>query len=356
MRSSKKVRLKSSVLFLAAILFSTGFSVSAQESEIRVVDEVVAQVNEDVVTLSRINRELKAAEDSFRQDGMDETAAKAKAQQSKGQIIANIISEELLIQKAKELGLEKDVEARINRRLLELAQSLNIKSLDELYKAMEQQGVNPEDYRENLRKQITRDMVWESQVDAVVYYGIKDKEVKDYYQKNIDKFKKPATISISEIFLSFAGADKETVKARAREIVARARKGEDFAKLAVENSERPDVAVSKGKAGTFNVDNLDPLFAKPLENLKVGEISDPIEMDIGVEILRVDERTKGSSESFFDEDAVRRAILVERAPEARRKFMKDLLEDSYIKINSTYDPVVSPALNAMKEKSAGSTE
>ncbi len=344
------MRTKNSVFFLAIILLLTSFSAFAQESDITVVDEVVAQVNEDVITLSRIKRELQAAEDSFKEQGKSEAEAKAEVEKSKGQIIANIISEELLIQKAKEVGLEKEIDARLNRRLLQFAQSLQLKSLDELYKAMRSQNVDPEDYKANLKKQITRDAVWESEVDAVVYYGIKDKEIKDYYQKNIGKFKKPATITISEIFLSFAGADADAVRAKAKTIAARAKKGEDFAKLAVENSDRPDVAETKGKAGTFDVDKLDPLFAKPLANLQAGQVSDPIELEIGMEIIKVDERTKGSSEAFFDENAVRSAILSEKAPDARRKYMKDLLDDSYIKINDTYRPVVSPALNAMNAK------
>jgi parvulin-like peptidyl-prolyl isomerase len=309
-----------------------------------------------VVTLSRINRELKAAEDSFKEQGKSEAEAKAEVEKSKGQIIANLISEELLIQKAKEVGLDKEIDARLNRRLLEVAKSLQLKSLDELYKAMQSQNVDPEDYKANLRKQITRDAVWESEVDAVIYYGIKDKELKDYYQAHIDKFKKPATIKISEIFLSFAGADADAVRAKAKTIAARAKKGEDFKKLAIENSDRPNVATQGPEAGSFDVDKLDPLFAKPLEKLQAGQVSDPIEMDIGMEIIKVDERTKGSNESFFDEDAIRRAILTEKAPEARRKYMKELLDDSYIKINDEYRPVVSPALNAMNATTEKATK
>ncbi|MGI8668579.1 MAG: peptidylprolyl isomerase, partial [Aridibacter sp.] len=313
-------------------------------------------VNDDVVTLSRINRELKAAEDSFKEQGKSEADAKAEVEKSKGQIIANLISEELLIQKAKELGLDKEIDARLNRRLLQVAESLQLKSLDDLNKAMQSQNVDPEDYKANLRKQITRDAVWESEVDAVIYYGIKDKELKDYYQKNITKFKKPAMITISEIFLSFAGANADAVRTKAKDIAARAKKGEDFKKLAIENSDRPDVAETGGKAGSFDVDKLDPLFAKPLEKLQAGQVSDPIEMDIGMEIIKVDERTKGSNESFFDEDAIRRAILTEKAPEGRRKYMRELLEDSYIEINDTYRPVVSPALNAMNATTEKATK
>ncbi len=340
------MRLKNSVIFVAIILFLSSFSAFAQESELNVVDEVIAQVNDGVITLSKIKREMKTAEESFRQAGKTEAEAKAEVEKNKGQLIANIINEELLIQKASEIGLEKQVEARTNRQLLQLAQQYNLKSLDQLYQAMQQQNIDPQEYRALIKKQVTRDLVWESEVDAVLYYGFKPKDIKAYYQQHIDKFKKPATITISEIFLSFAGANKADVIAKAKTLVERARKGEDFKKLAVENSDRPNVADTKGKAGTFKVGELDPLFAKPLKGVKVGEITDPIEMEIGMEILRVDERTKGSDESFFDEDAVRRAMLIEKLPNARKKYMKKLREDAYIKIKSDYRALVTPALDA----------
>jgi len=73
-------------------------------------------------------------------------------------------------------------------------------------------------------------------------------------------------------------------------------------------------------------------------------VTDPIRLDEGVEILRVDERQAASSESVFDDDAVRRAITFERLPEERKKFMATLRKESYIKISESYKPLVAPIL------------
>jgi peptidyl-prolyl cis-trans isomerase C len=223
--------------------------------------------------------------------------------------------------------------------------------MDELYKAMEQAGVDPQQVRENLRNQIMRDMVFEREVDARIYWGVSSKEIKEYYGKNKDKFTKPETVTISEIFLSFAGRNESAVREKAKGLVAQLRSGADFEKLALENSERPDIAQTKGKAGTFDVKSLDPKFAKPLETVKVGGYTDPVDVDdVGVEILRLDDRTKASSESFFDENAVRRVIAFERIPDERKKYMTTLRKDAYIKINDTYRPLVSPILFADDRK------
>lgn len=336
--------IKSALIFSLIGIFFT-FSVIAQETEETVVDEVVAQVNEDVITLSQINREMKFAVDSLVQQGKTKEEAEELVEKQKGQLIANIINEELMIQKGKEVGLDKAVEAEINKRFNKQRLDNNLKSLDELFKAMQAQGIDPEELRRIWRPQIMREFVWSELVDKVLYWEISDKEIKDYYAKHPDKFKEVPTVTISEIFLSFAGKDEATVKEQAKQIVARARKGESFEKLVLEFSDRPNKEKTKGKAGTFNEPQLDKTFAEPLKGLKKGEITDPIIIDVGVEILKVDDRTAGSDESTFNEGAVRQAIWQEKVPKARQKFIKDLKEDAYIKIRETYRPIVTPFLN-----------
>lgn len=347
----QKMRYINSAILLIALLFLGSFVAAAQETEAVVVDEVVAQVNDGVVTLSRIKREINGAIESFVQEGKTREEAKTLIESKKGELIANIINEELLVQKAKEMGAESEVEARVNQQLSQKLKELNLKTLNELYKKMEEAGVDPEEVRSNLRNQIMREIVFEKEVDGRVYWGIPTKDLKAYYEKNKDKFTKPETVTISEIFLSFAGRDEKAVREKAKTLVAQLRSGADFEKLAVENSERPDVAQTKGKAGTFNIKELDVKFAKPLETVKVGGYTDPIDVDdVGLEIIRLDDRSKASSEAFFDENAVRRVIAFERIPDERKKFMTTLRKDAYIKINDAYRPLVSPILFAEDRK------
>ena len=344
------MRIKNTVLLSIAVVLLSSISAFAQESDIQVVDEVIAQVNESVITLSQVKREMKNMIDSLVQEGKALEEAKALIENKRGQMIANLITEELLVQKGKELGIENRVTADVNRQFLQMMEQFKLDSLEQLYEAMRAQGVNPEDFRDHRSRQVAKDIVWRSQVDEKLYWDISDKEIKAYYAANKAKFTKPATVSISEIFLSFAGRDKAEVQKKAAAIVARAKKGESFEKLAVENSDRPDVIEKKGKAGTFNVPDIDPQFAKPIKDLKVGEVTDPIEMEVGMEIIRIDKRTKGTGEAFFDERAVRSAILFEKGPDARKKYMKELKEDAYIKLRENYRSLVMPFLNPDGEK------
>lgn len=338
-------------IFSIAVLFTMSLAAFAQESETKVVDEVVAQVNEGVITLSRIKREAKIAVETYVQEGKTREEAQKLVDDKQGELIAGLINEELLMQKAKELGLESTVEGNLNQRFLEIMKQQNMKTLDQLYQEMEKGGIDPQEIREVWRKQATRESVLQREVSSKIYWGLNSKEMKDYYEKNKTRFTKPETVELSEIFLSFAGREPSAVREKAKQISAQLKTGADFQKLVAENSDRPNAAQTKGKVGKFNVSELDPKFAAAIKPLKTGGVSDPIELDeVGIEILRVDDKTQASSESFFDENAVRIAITNERVPAEQKKYMADLRQDSYIKINDTYRPLVAPILFADERK------
>ena len=279
------------IFFVFALFVAPIF---AQEGEPNVVDEVVAQVNDSVITLSRVKRETKNAIDSMVQGGaMSREAAAKKVNQA--ELIASLINEELLVQKGKESGADQDVEAQVNQRFLAIMKEENLKSLDLLYQEMAKTGLNPEDIKAGMRRQFIQGAVLQNEVDRKIYNGITPRELKDYYEAHKDKFKKPETVALSEIFLSFAGRNEADVRAKAAQLVAEARKGTDFGTLAVQNSERPDVATSKGQVGKFAVVELEERYITAIKNVKVGGISEPVESAEGLSILRVDERTAANS-------------------------------------------------------------
>ena len=337
--------INSFVIALLFTLLTASFSFP-QESEPTVIDEVVAQVNDGVITLSRIKRETKDAIAGLVQQGKTEAAAKADIESKQGELIAALINEELIMQKGKELGMDEDVEASINKRFLEILKEQGVKTLDELYRRMRESGMNPDDIRSVWRKQSMRESVMNREVDAKIYHGLSGKEVQEYFDKNKQKFIKPESLSISELFLSLAGRDEKAVRAKAADLVKQLRAGADFEKLVMENSERQDAKTTKGKVGTFSLTELKDTVSIPLKGLKTGQVTDPIEVDEGLMILHLDERIGASTEAKFNEDEVRRALTFERAPGEYKKYMMELRKDAYIKLSENYRAMVSPILFA----------
>jgi peptidyl-prolyl cis-trans isomerase SurA len=334
---------------LASAILLSCLTATAQENDVKVVDEVVAVVNDGVITLSGIKRELKGLIDQKVQEGMKREDAEKLFADKQGELIAGLINEELIMQKGKELGVEKDVEASLNSRFLQIMKQQGFKTLESLFEAMRKEGVSPDEIREIWRKQATREEVIRREVQIKLYWDPTPTRLKEYFEANKAKFTKPETVTLSEIFLNFAGQNPDTVKAKAKQLVTQLRGGADFVKTAMENSESPDVAQSKGSLGTVAVPDLEkqyPAYATAIKGLKAGDIAEPFSDDIGIHIIRVDQRTAASSESTFDEDAVRRAIMEASYPDALKKYMTKLREDAYIKISETYRPIVSPLLFA----------
>lgn len=332
-------------VLLVALSFLANFAVSAQETELKVVDEVVAQVNDGVITLSRVKREMKIIVDTMVEQGKQRDAAAAEVEAKQGEIIAGIIEEELLLQKGKELGVEGEVDAAINQRFLEIMRQQNLKSLTALFEEMQKQGLDPQDVRENWRRQFTKDFVIQREVSGRVYWGWNGREIKAYYEKNKDKFFKPEVVTLSRIFLAFAGRDENAVRDKAKIIVADLRKGGDFAKTAIDNSDAPDVRETNGTIGAFEIPQLERICkacVKPVAQTQKGGITEPIETVEGIEIFRVDDRKEASKDSVFDENDVRRAMTFDVLDEKRKEYMTKMRNESYIRINDNYRPIVSP--------------
>jgi peptidyl-prolyl cis-trans isomerase SurA len=346
----------------AAIILSAFISAAAalaQEGEPRVVDQVVAQVNDGVITLSRIKRELKEAINARKQQGVSEQQATEEMTKRQPELIASLINEELLLQKGKELDLTTEVEAEVNRRILEEGKRQGINTLAELEAAMRESGLDPTEIRATLRAEVMKSFVIQSEVDRKVFYGLSQDELKKYYDAHRDRFRKPESVTLSEIFLSLAGKPEAEVKAHAMQLVAQARGGADFGALAAASSEREDKGVriaaqTKGKVGTFEVPNLRDDIAAAIKNTKVGGVSEPIRSDEGYQILRVDERTPGS-DPVYNENRVREAITIERSAKNREEYLQKLRDDAYIKIAEDYRAAVEPLLKLSARPAAATT-
>jgi hypothetical protein len=224
---------------------------------------------------------------------------------------------------------------------------------------MRKEGLDPDDIRDIWRRQATKDEVIRRDVQAATYWRPTGADVKAYYEKNKARFIKPETVTLSEIFLNFAGQTQDSVRAKAKELVGKARGGEDFVKLTLANSESQDVAQTKGLLGTVPIKDLEkqfPQYAKAIGGLKSGGVAEPVEDEVGIHILHVDERTAQGSEATFDEEAVRRAMLDENYPAAIKQYMSKLRSDAYIKISESYRPIVSPLLFADERSDAANTK
>jgi parvulin-like peptidyl-prolyl isomerase len=344
------VKFKYLAVFAALILLTfTARSVFAQEGEMQVIDEVIAQVNDDVITLSMLKHETKERIDALKQSGMTEQQATEEVAKRQSELIATLINEKLLLQKGKELDLANEIEAEVNRRMLQIASEQGINSIEKLYEAMRQSGLNPEDVRRTMRTEMMKQAVMQQEVDRRVYLGFSLDELKKYYDANQEKFRKPESLKLSEIYLSVVGKDEAAVKTRALELITQLRAGADFKAIAGANSEREKngertAPKDGGYVGEFDLPSLREDLLAALKDVKAGGVTEPIRTNDGFQILRVDVRTPAGTAPVYNENRVREAMLTDRQPKERDSYLQTLRNEAFIKVTDSYRAGVEPLL------------
>ncbi len=358
---SKLLTLVWAAVGLVTLVSLSGPAAVAQEGEPRVIDSVIAQVNGDVLMLSMLKREMKEAVDAFKQQGVPEAKAMEEVGKRQPELIASLINELLLVQKGKELNLTEEVETEVNREMARVMKDQGFKSVAEMEEAMRREGLDPASIRSTIRTQYMKNAVLSREVDMKIYFRPGMDELKKYYDQNRDKFRKPETITLSEIFLGFAGKSEPDVRAKAEEILRQLKAGADFGTLAAANSERTDqqgnriAGQTKGKVGTFAVADLKPEFAASIKNVQAGGVTELVRSDEGFQILRIDERTPASDPKAFDEEQVRQAITIETREKERTEYMKTLRKDAYIRLAEEYKATVGPLITPTTAPAATST-
>jgi len=333
----------------------------AQEGEAQVVDEVVAQVNDDVITLTMLNRETKERIESLKQGGMTQEQATAEVAKRQAELIATLINEKLLIQKGKELDLANDIEAEVNRRMLDIAKEQGITTVEALNQAMIANHLDPVAIKETMRAEMMKQAVMQQEVDRKLYYSFPIADVRKYYDANKDKFRKPESVTLSEIYLILNGKDEAAVKARAAELVAQLRAGADFKAVASANSEREKngertAPKDSGRVGTFEVPSLRDDLQASLKNIPAGGVTEPIRTNEGFQILRVDERTPPGTAPTFNEGQVREAMMMERSGAEREKYLQTLRNEAFIAVTDNFRDGVMPLLKLSSPATAKSKE
>jgi parvulin-like peptidyl-prolyl isomerase len=245
-----------------------------------------------------------------------------------------LITEQLLMQKGKELGFAAEVEEEVNRRLAEATATNKTASarLDE--------------FRPRLRLELMSEKVFESEVDAKVFFKLTLSELQEYYNAHKEKFRRPESVTLSEILLRTHGSDELQARAKAETLVTQLRGGADFRKLAIANSEREKngkrmALTDGGKVGTFQLPMLREDLAAAIKDVKAGGVTNPIKSAEGYQILRVDERTPLGN-PVFNQDRVREAITIERSPQAHAEYLQRLRTEAYIEIAKEYQSAITP--------------
>jgi peptidyl-prolyl cis-trans isomerase SurA len=297
------------------------------------VEDIVAHVNDRIITQSDYDRAMKEIDDEAKQHG----ATMQQISEQHKDLLRSLIDQQLWLSKAKELDINGDTE--LIKRLDEIRKQYNMATLEDLEKAAKEQGYSFEDFKANIRNQIITQEVMRQEVGRRVQ--ITPGEVQRYFEDHKQDYAKPESVQLSEILVSTGDnpddeAKAAAGKAKADDIEAKLHAGGDFTQLA-KNFSDGTTAAEGGNFGTFHRGDLAKVFEDSTFGLKAGQYSDPIRTKQGYIIFKVDQHNPGGVPQFKDvEEDVEQNLYVSRMEPAMRAYLTQMREEAYINIKPGY--------------------
>jgi len=349
--------LKKLSLFASALVLVAG----ALRAD-NIVDEIIARVNDQIITRSDMEKAKTANIEELKQRFPSDWQAKW----TKGQadVLRDLIDQQLLLERGKELGITGETE--VVKRLNTLRQQMNLASIDDLEKEAQKQGVSYEDFKEQIRVGAVTQQVIGQEVGGKLQGQITKEDIQQWYDKHQKELEGQEEIGLSEIMVATqpsrqnledkdkqgAAQDKPLpedptrvaeAEAKANVLLDQLRKGAKFDELAKKNSDGP-TAAQGGGLGNFKRGELAKDLEEKTFSLKPGETTGVIRTRQGFIILKVTgHRAAGVPPIKEVSERIREAIYSERLEPAARAYLTKLREQAYIDIKTGFtDTGASP--------------
>jgi peptidyl-prolyl cis-trans isomerase SurA len=320
------------------VLGSAGLAAAslAAAADLAVVEEIVAKCNGDIVTRGDLERSRRELIETLRANGVTGAELEQQLAEREKNLLRDRIDQLILAQKGKDLNINVDNE--VSKQLAAIQSDSKIADPEKFQNYIkEQSGMSYEDFRLEMKNRYLTQRVIREEVTEKMQ--VKHEEQEKYYNEHKADFVRQERIILQEILISTEGKDDAGVAAaekKAKDLVARARKGERFAEMARDNSD----AVSSKNFGELPPYKKGDL-AQNLEDLvwtqPKGYVTDPIKTGNGFLILRVEDHQKaGQAELSEVENQITERILAPRLDAAVREYLTKLRKDAFLEIKADY--------------------
>ncbi len=294
-----------------------------------VVDRVVAVVNQEIITLSELEKWINPKEEVVAGDRLQK---QERERALRREVLEKLIEEKLIDQEVKRSGIKvsnKEVEAT-----LEQVRRRNNATQEQLEKALSAEGLTLESYKKQVEKSLQRRKLISSEVKVETKAG--EKEFREFYQKNIDRYRINETFRPAHIlFVIPKGATQEDVRETRKKcetVLRKIKGGDDFGEMALLYSQDAS-SKSRGELGYFRRGELLPAFEREALRLQVGEVSGVVRTEFGFHIIKLLDR-KGVDPLPFEE--VKAKVQADyhdvELDKAFQEFLSTLREKSIIEI------------------------
>ena len=288
--------------------------------------DVIARVNGQPVTKVDFDRLIKNMEMSAGQpvpaERRDEIFRKAIDQL----VTYTVLSQEV---KARNVSV---ADAEIESNLGEMRKQFPTEQ--EFQKALSTRGMTLDKLRSDARVDMAINKMMEAELASQP--EATDAQVREFYDKNPDKFKQDEQVRASHILIPVDqkadAATKQKARARAEALAKQAKTGADFAKLAKENSSDGSAAQG-GDLNFMQRGQTVANFDKALFSMQPGQISDVVETEFGFHIIKVTEKKPATTVPFEQVSPRIRDYLTEQQKQTKAQaFIEELKKKAKIEV------------------------
>ncbi len=322
---------------LLVLGFSAAFALSLAAADTAVVEEIVAKCNGDIITRGDLDRSRRELIETLRAAGVVGDDLEKQLTAREKNLLRDRIDQLILAQKAKDLNI--NVDSEVSKRMSAIQSDSKIADPEKFQAYVkEQSGMSFEDYKQEMKTQFLTQRVIREEVSEKM--SIKHEDLEKFYDEHKTEFVREEQIILQEILISTEGKDAAGVAAaekKAKDLVARARKGERFAEMARDNS---DSATNKSM-GEFPAPFKKGMLSGNLEdavwNQPKGYITDPIKVPTGFLILRVEDHQKAGQADLSEvENRITEILLAPKLDAAVREYLTKLRKDAFLEIKADY--------------------
>lgn len=294
-----------------------------------VVEEIVAIVNGDVITLSDYKEQFNQTVQMLRAQLSGEEYFK-EYERLKDNLLDMMITDLLLLQQAREKGL--NVKEQVKATIEQIKKQNNLESDEDLIRAMRAQGIEYNQWVKQLEENLMRQAVIYTEVDRTIV--LDDSEIVQYYKQKPQEFVVPPEFRIKAIYLSSTTNPAYLLEEKRNEISEKLKSGVSFETLVSDYSEGPKD--NGGDLGFFKKGELEKNIEQAVEKLKAGEISNWIEARNGWYLVKLEEKKESYQKSFEEaRKDIEEKLFQQKRQKKIEEYIKKLREESYIKILKT---------------------
>ncbi|VAX35125.1 hypothetical protein MNBD_UNCLBAC01-2118 [hydrothermal vent metagenome] len=283
-------------------------------------DAIIAVVNDELITLKDLKDYVRSTYASLVAQGMDEQKIQVIMEDLEKNGVNKLIEDSLILSRANDLGIivrDKIIDERI-------------KDLKKKYPSEQvfigglvKNGSSLTDLRNKIKDQLKIQFVVDHEIKSKLY--ITPQEVTEFYEQNIEKFKKKERVNLDSIFIAFK-EDEKRAQQRIQEALKLIEEGKSFRDVAKQFSDTPSIGViEKGQVL--------PMIEDVVFNLSKGDISSVITVSNGMFIFKLLGKTVAQSAPLDEvKEYVSNMLEQKKFQEKIMAWLEKLKQEAYIEI------------------------